>query len=168
MARKPLEQHILTSPNGKRDLGNREIAVIDIAKLVKPDAPPMPEKLGVKGATEWVKIWNAGYWLRPDQDYHWVEQIARYYDEIETFQKVIDEEGLTVQGYAGQTVAHPLLKEQTTRQSLINKALSTLGYSPSDRARLQLTELKAESLDKALANRINNPTVVESEVVDDW
>lgn len=107
--------------------------------------PPAPRGLGPRGRLEWRKIWTAGFWLKDEQDYHWVEMISRSYSDIEVFRKQIEEEGLVVTGYAGQPAAHPLIAEIRKCEATIQKCLSILGFSPTDRARLMLGEAKAQN-----------------------
>lgn len=144
MPPKPIERHMATSQNGKT-LGGRDLEVIDVGKLEPVTAPEPPEGLGDRGSVEWVKIWAAGKWLWPDQDYAWVEQAARAYDDLAEYRQVVASEGLTVEGYAGQTTAHPLIREMRACEETIRKCLSILGFSPTDRARLKLTELRGAS-----------------------
>jgi P27 family predicted phage terminase small subunit len=115
-------------------------------------APPAPEGLGARGSVEWNRIWQHGSWLQPDADYHWVAIICRAYDDLVAFRETVDAEGLTVTGYNGQTVAHPLIKEGRVCEQQIMKALSVLGFSPTDRARLGIQEATAR---KAIADLQN-------------
>jgi P27 family predicted phage terminase small subunit len=113
----------------------------------RPDhTVPVPARpLTGRGLEEWEKVWTAGFWLKRDQDYPWVEMIARAYSDIEVFRAKVEEDGLVVQGYAGQMTAHPLIAEIRKCETTIQKCLSILGFSPSDRARLAITEAKAQS-----------------------
>lgn len=146
------------STNGKT-LGGRDLEVRDVSAMEPVSAPPAPEGLGDRGALEWAKIWQAGRWLWPDQDYAWVEQVARAYDDLATFRAEVAVMGLTVEGYNGQTVANPLIAEMRRCEDTIRKCLSQLGFSPTDRARLKLTELKgASELQKLVNNAGNGPS----------
>lgn len=156
---KPIEQHIALSTNGKT-LGGRQLEVVDTSKMVAPKAPPMPDGLAERGQTEWLKVWQAGKWLWADQDYHWVEMIARAYDDIEQFRAKVNEEGLTVTGYNGQTVAHPLIAEIRKAEQSITRALSTIGFSPKDRAALKLAEVQGA---KGLNDLLNSPQTSKNE-----
>jgi len=147
----PIERMLARSSNG-RTLGGRELEVVDTSDMIAPRAPEPPEGLGIRGALEWQKIWQAGKWLWPDQDYAWVEQAARAYDDLATFRAKVEEDGLTVEGYNGQTVAHPLIAEMRRAEDTIRKCLSQIGFSPTDRARLKLTELKGASELQKLVN----------------
>lgn len=128
-----------------KTLGGRDLEVNDVSAMTAPAAPEPPEGLGARGQAEWRKVWTAGRWLWPDQDYHWTEQLARAYDDLDTFRAEVAAMGLTVEGYNGQTVANPLIAEMRKCEDTIRRCLSTLGFSPTDRARLKLTELKGAS-----------------------
>ena len=147
MARRPepLERQQRKARGDGRTPGGREIVKAAYTIVKREDAPPMPRGLKVRGRKEWTKIWSSGPWLNPDQDYAWVEMIARAYDDIDTFRARIVDDGLIVTGYAGQTVAHPLITEVRKAEAVIQKCLSILGYSPSDRARLGMAEVKKET-----------------------
>lgn len=147
----PIERMMARSSGGKT-LGGRELEVRDVGQMAPVQAPEAPEGLGDRGQLEWAKIWEAGRWLWPDQDYAWVEQTARAYDDLQIYRKVVSEEGLTVEGYNGQTTAHPLIAEMRKCEDTIRRCLSTLGFSPTDRARLKLTELKSAKTAQDLVN----------------
>jgi P27 family predicted phage terminase small subunit len=149
------------SVNGKT-LGGRDLEIRDVSTMEPVTAPPMPDGLQERGQLEWAKIWTAGRWLWPDQDYHLVEQIARAYDDLETFRAEVTRMGLTVEGYNGQTVANPLLKEMRALENGIRANLSLLGFSPSDRARLKLTELKADKTAQELLNNAGNQSQAQT------
>ena len=139
----PIEKMMTLSKGDGRTPGKREI---EVRSYTKHGGPPVtPADLGDRGVTEWEKVWDAGFWLKPDQDYHWVEMIARAYDDIETFRSRVQLDGLVVTGYNGQPAAHPLIAEIRKCESVIQKCLQVLGFSPTDRARLGLAEAKARS-----------------------
>lgn len=143
--------------------------------------PRRPVGLAQRGQREWVNIWVAGAsWLLPDRDYHWIEQIARAYDEIQEYRRLIRADGRVQHGSQGQPVAHPLIAEVRRLEDRIDKNLAELGLSPTAAARLGLAVVKTESkLDELAAKRADReraagqPTaetavVVEAEVIDEW
>lgn len=167
----PIERMQARSHNGKT-LGGRDLEVIDVSALEVVKAPPAPEGLAERGSAEWLKIWTAGKWLWPDQDYAWVEQVCRAYDDLSTFRTEVGG-NLTVEGYNGQMTAHPLIREMRACEDTIRKCLSQLGFSPTDRARLKLTELRgASELQKLVNNNGGGSSapgnVVESYVEGEW
>lgn len=149
-----------------------------------PGAQPVPRRpvgLADRGQREWVKIWAAGGgWLRPDRDYHWIEQIVRGYDEIAAYRRQIRKDGIVQKGSQGQPVSHPLIAEIRRLEERIDKNLSELGLSPAAFKRLELTEAKTVSkLDELAARRAkrataaadapaDGPKVVPGEVVEEW
>lgn len=143
---KPIERARATARNLTTKADGRPMPEIQGTIVKTVTVPDIPSGLGVRGEREWVNLWTAGSsWLAPQQDYPWVEMIARAWDEIEAFREKIDEDGLIQTGSMGQVIAHPLIAEIRRAESVIMKALSTLGFSPSDRARLGLAEIKAQS-----------------------
>lgn len=142
---KPIEKIRATQRDATHKADGREIARVEYTLPAAAGIPVAPDELGDRGTSEWEKVWSAGYWLSPDQDYHWVAMIATAYDEIEAYRRAILEEGTTVPGIHGATVAHPLISEIRKAQNVIIKALSQLGFSPTDRARLGLAEVKRQN-----------------------
>lgn len=153
--KEPLEIMAAKSPDGVTPGKRRLPARIQS----RPDhaVPAIPEGIHGRGEVEWVNIWTAGFWLKRDQDYHWVEMISQAYQDNEVFRARVQEDGLVVQGYAGQMTAHPLIAEMRKNDQLIQKCLSILGFSPTDRARLTITEAQAQNaLQKMIAESRGN------------
>jgi P27 family predicted phage terminase small subunit len=146
MARRaePIERMAMKARGDGRTPGGRELVKAN-PTIVRHEAKdlPAPRGIGRRGKVEWVKIWNTGFWLSPEQDYHWVEMIARAYDDIETFRKRVEDDGLIQKGSLGQPVAHPLIAEIRKCEATIRQCLSAIGFSPTDRARLGIMEAKA-------------------------
>jgi P27 family predicted phage terminase small subunit len=143
---KPIERKRLTGRTPDTDSGGRPLPAVRAA-IVKTEVIPVPpDDLGDRGLTEWGRIWTAGNsWLAPEQDYHWVGMVARAYDDIEQFRVKVKADGLIQFGSMGQVIAHPLIGEIRKCEAVIMKCLSTLGFSPSDRARLGLAEVQTAS-----------------------
>lgn len=119
--------------------------------------PDPPVALTGRGEVEWRNIWEAGFWLKRDQDYAWVEMVCQAYMDIEVFRATVRDQGLTVKGYApGQVVAHPLIAEIRKCEQTIQKCLSTLGFSPTDRAKLNILDIKARSAFEEFMDRVSS------------
>lgn len=153
--RTPIERMAARSPDGTTP-GHR--------KLLVPTSPTTPERsvpaapAGIpegRGMEEWEKVWTAGFWLKRDQDYHWVEMIARAYGDMERYRQEVEEMGLVVTGYAGQMVANPLLNEIRKLEQTIQKCLQILGFSPTDRAKLAIVESQAQNAVEAMIAKQN-------------
>lgn len=140
---KPVERLKAT----QRDATHKANGTVIAVREVTPDrtVPGAPTAVTGRGLEEWEKVWEAGFWLKRDQDYHWVEMIAQAYSDIAQFRARVEQDGLVQTGYAGQVVAHPLIAEIRKCEATIQKCLSVLGFSPTDRARLAITEAKAKT-----------------------
>lgn len=124
---------------GKRNLPAK------VTWSVDRTVPEAPAGLTGRGLVEWEKVWTAGWWLMRDQDYHWVEMIAWAYSDIEAWRSQIEAEGPITKGYAGQDAEHPLIGSIRKSQQTIQKCLQVLGFSPTDRAKLAITQNKART-----------------------
>ena len=140
----PIEKMAARSPDG-RTPGHRKLLVPTSPTVPERSIPELPVGVVGRGAVEWERIWTAGFWLKRDQDYHWVEMIVRAYGDIEVYRTEVISMGLTVTGYAGQVVANPLLNEIRKLEQTIQKCLQVLGFSPTDRAKLAIQEEKAQN-----------------------
>ena len=109
--------------------------------------PRMPKTLTSGLARrEWYKLWETGSrWLRPHEDYRWVQFVCEAYQDIEMFRERVGQEGLMIENYAHVMVANPLLATIAQREQVIMKCLQELGFSPRARAALGLAELKRQS-----------------------
>lgn len=139
----PIEKMARRSPDGVTP-GKRHLPT-PYRGAIERTVPEPPVPLSGRAEVEWRNIWEAGFWLKRDQDYPWVEMIARAYMDIETFREEVEKTGLIVKGYAGQMTANPLLAEIRKAEATIQKCLQVLGFSPTDRAKLAITEAKARN-----------------------
>ena len=134
----------------KRLLGNP-------GKAKLPDAPipgegvtvdgsiPKPPVLGQDGLDLWISIWTAGQnWLSPKSDVQLVTMLCQAFDEAEEIRRGIaigEIKRFYVVGN-GQQVTHPLVNQLKDLRVQITSWLSALGFSPTDRAKLGLVEVR--------------------------
>lgn len=143
---KPIERARATARNATHKADGRPLPAVREVITKTADVPPAPPGLGARGAAEWETIWSAGRaWLAPTQDYAWVEIVCRAWDDIDGFRAKVAADGLIQKGSMGQVIAHPLIASIRQAEGQIMKALSVLGFSPTDRARLGLAEIKRVS-----------------------
>lgn len=159
---KPIEQKMLLAKGDGRDPSGARVAYLAAHSAPVQRTGTVPEvsvPLGAKGAEMWQKLWSAGWWLHPAEDFTWLEQICQSYDAIEAFNAIIAAEGMTATGSMGQLIAHPLLAERNKAFQIIQKCLSQLGFSPTDRARLSLTEAQTMSIAQQMSkeSRVGQP-----------
>jgi P27 family predicted phage terminase small subunit len=154
----PIERKaILAKGDGRTPSG---VAIPDGMKLpiVRNEIPDCDVTLSPRGEQRWAELWTAGWWLKPEMDYPWVERICQAYDEIEVYRRAIRETGLLVAGSMGQQTANPLIAEVRRLEAGIRKDLSEIGFSPTARARLNLVETQAASKLQDMIAKANKGT----------
>lgn len=113
---------------------------------------PEPPPLGQDGITLWETIWTAGdKWLSPDSDMAMIVMMCQAQDEAEDIRRAM-RVGDIPRYYVlanGQQVTHPLVNQLKDLRTQITGWLAALGFSPTDRARLGLTEVRqSDALDE--------------------
>lgn len=150
---KPTEVH--------RALGNP-------SRLSLPDAPgpgdglpgvdgvPELPVLGERGSELWVELWSAGEsWLSPTVDRHVIEMLCQAADEAEDLRQKLTT-GEVDRFYVianGQHVTHPYVTQLKDLRVQMTAWLSALGFSPTDRARLGVGEVRRKDILDELAER---------------
>jgi P27 family predicted phage terminase small subunit len=106
---------------------------------------PTPPVLGQDGLDLWNSVWGAGKnWLSPTSDIQMITMMCQAYDESEDIRR-----GLAIgeikRYYVlnnGQQVTHPLVNQLKDLRVQITSWLAALGFSPTDRAKLGLSEVR--------------------------
>jgi P27 family predicted phage terminase small subunit len=147
---KPVERKRKTGNPGKRKLPAPRRA-----ELVPAGVPPAPEDLGPAGTQAWVRIWTAGAaWLSPTSDFDLLVLIAEAYDTRALIKQALETEpvfGTTDKGFIH---VHPGYAALRNTDALIARWLGLCGFTPSDRTRLGLAEVRRQSkLEALLAER---------------
>jgi hypothetical protein len=141
---KPIEQKRLTGNPGKRTLPDQKELVL------LPSAYDIPEPnrpLGSAGTELWERIWGMGQtWLSPQTDIELLLMTCEMVDErwnlrIKVLQDNRPEERKGLRDLERQLVAN----------------LSLLGFTPTDRSRLGVAEVKKISKLEALREQQNKP-----------
>lgn len=158
---KPIEQKILEGNLGKRPLPK------PVTKNDKSfDIPKTPTGLGKTGKIVWKQIWTAGQtWLNPEGDYALVKLLCEAADDYDRKRDAINK-GLVEEVYMtsnGSWANHPYVNNVKDLRIQITAWLSQLGFSPTDRARLGITENSALSPFDELERRRADRKVVNNE-----
>ncbi len=115
-----------------RDPGSdTEVVVLPMADAI----PEPPAELGLDGRAVWSKIWSEGIsWISPDSDWTIAVETCTLADDMAVARKRYR---ATSDPGDGRMVA--------SFSERLAKSLSLLGFSPTDRTRLGLAEVKRVS-----------------------
>lgn len=151
----------------KRALGNPGQRVLPDAPglgegLAGVDALPSVPVLGVDGEILWAHVWQAGKsWLSPDSDQTIITLLCQAQDEHEEIRRLLWS-GEIERYYTtanGQMVTHPLVTQLANLRTQMTAWLAALGFSPADRSRLGLAEVRVrDEMDELMKRRNDRAT----------
>ena len=145
---KPTEKKRKAGNPGKRKLPE-PVSIVP----AQPAAPLPPAGLGAAGSLAWRRAWDAGSdWLAPG-DVTLLELLCRQIDEITRWQEIVDGEGVTFTTRGGMIRVHPAVGQIRELEQRVVTNLGLCGFTPADRARLGLTEVRKLSGLAELASR---------------
>jgi P27 family predicted phage terminase small subunit len=153
---KPVEVKRALGNPGKRPLPDAPTPDTGMPAAKKiPDAPV----LGADGRLLWEQIWIAGKtWLSPAADSHIITMLCQTHDEAEDIRRAIAI-GEVPRFYKlpnGSFVTHPLVVQLKDCRTQATAWLAAIGFSPADRARLGLGEVRqSDEFDELNARRAN-------------
>jgi len=121
------------------------------------DTPTAPD-LGIHGIELWHHVWLAGRtWLAPESDRTIITLLCQAQDEAESIRYRI-ESGEIERFYTtanGQMVTHPLVTQLANLRAQMTAWLAAIGFSPADRSRLGLAEVRVrDELDELQRRRV--------------
>jgi P27 family predicted phage terminase small subunit len=95
-----------------------------------------PEDLKDDGLKLWAAVFNRATWLDPELDGHLVAQAARFADDLKNARDEIAKSGRYVLIPNGSLIRSAAVVDVEKLTISLNAALSALGLTPTDRARL--------------------------------
>jgi P27 family predicted phage terminase small subunit len=118
---------------------------------------PASPDLGEAGQALWDHVWDAGrQWLAPESDRTIITKLCQAEDEHEEIRQLLTS-GEVQRFYVtanGQMVTHPLVTQLQTIRTQMTAWLAAIGFSPSDRSRLGLAEVRVrDELDELQRRR---------------
>jgi hypothetical protein len=136
---KPIEQKRLAGNPGKRPLPNGTLALLPSTfEIIEPHRP-----LGTPGKELWEKVWNLGNtWVSPNSDAEILLITCELLDERWNLRISVMRDGRPEDRKALRDLDRQLIQN-----------LSLLGFSPTDRSRLGVAEVKARSKLEELKQR---------------
>jgi hypothetical protein len=126
---KPLEQKLLTGT-----LRPDRLPKSSIVLTKHPNKPLSPDSLQDAGKVFWDRVWETN-WVSQSSDYHLALITAETFDERERVKKAL----------AADPADRRLRVTLRELDKQLISSLSLLGYTPSDRSRLGVAEIKAET-----------------------
>jgi hypothetical protein len=124
------------------------------------EIPTPPEGLGQAGLEFWRVIFTRADWLDPELDGPLVEQAARFSDDLKAARDEVAKHGRYFQIPNGSLVRAAAVVDIEKLTISQNAAISALGITPTDRARLgllvgkhqdELTELEARRIKRQIS-----------------
>lgn len=156
---KPIEQHRALGNPSKKSLPG---APLPGAGLPATSGVPTPPPLGIDGRDLWDSVWVAGAsWLSPASDAHLVTLLCQAHDEAEQIRRAlaIGEVSRTYVLPNGSHVTHPFVNQLKELRSQMTAWLAALGFSPADRARMAIGEVRQpdvlDDLERRRMERLN-------------
>jgi hypothetical protein len=138
---KPIEQQRKLGNPGKRALP----AISSVIALPAADGiPPVLRPLMREGQRLWNRVWSEGaVWLSPNTDIELVQMLAETMEEREALRAYV----LSGEGEWRDRIALRNIDDQ------IKSMLSALGFTPVDRTRMGVAEVRSMSKLEALQAR---------------
>lgn len=152
---KPVEQHRLAGNPSKKQLPSAPLPGEGLQQTT--GVPPLP-LLGEAGEALWNHVWVAGKsWLSPESDRTIVTLLCEAHDDYATIRALV-ESGEIPRFYVtanGQMVTHPLITQLQALRAQMTSWLAAIGFSPADRSRLGLAEVRVrDELDELNQRRV--------------
>lgn len=152
---KPVETHRAAGNPSKKKLPDAPMPGKGLGAV---DGVPTPPSLGEDGLILWSATWQAGRsWLSPTVDFTLIKMLCEAHDEHEEIRRQLST-GIIERFYAtsnGQLVTHPLVTQLGNLRTQMTAWLAALGFSPSDRSRLGLAEVRVrDELDDLSKRRV--------------
>ena len=126
----PVEKKRMLGNPGKRALPGDDVIVLHAGRV------PAPEDLGAAGRALWSRVFDEGeIWISPRLDLSVLERTCRALDRAQVLEQEF---------YADPTNRQIVMSINET-DKVIFSGLGLLGFTPSDRAKLGLAEVKRQS-----------------------
>jgi hypothetical protein len=126
----PVEKKRLLGNPGKRALPGEDAVVLQSGR-VEP-----PEDLGNAGLRLWERVFGEGeIWISPRLDVELLERTCRALDRLVVLDRLFEED----------PAERKTVMSINETEKLLASNLGLLGFTPADRARLGLAEIKRQS-----------------------
>lgn len=134
---KPVERKRKAGNPGKRPLPDPVSLVPALQGIPDP-----PERLATAGVVVWRRCWDAGRDWLTEGDITVLEVACHQIDEIVRWEELLEEAGLTFETRGGFIRVHPAVAQIRELEQHVVANLGLCGFTPADRSRLGLTEVR--------------------------
>lgn len=111
----------------------------------------VPVGLGIAGSEVWAQVLEScGSWVAPS-DLLALRHLCELMDEIAVMRAQVEREGRVLASPNGAAQSHPLLAHIRDLNKQVQGLFCSFGLTPSDRGRIGLGEVQAQSKIEALA-----------------
>lgn len=145
-----------TPTERKRKLGNpgkRALPEASNVVALPPVADDVPAQLGPAGRAVWELVIDQCKWLA-ESDRPTLVMLCEKFDRRQDFMARLEASDPVLYTDKGYAYPNPLVGMLSTLETEIARLLSALGLTPTDRTRLGVAEVKAQSnLEKLLQRR---------------
>lgn len=145
---KPVEKKRAEGNKGHKKLPEKKYQE---DKITRDNLPKPPSHFKTETIDMWNRIWLGGSkWLKIDRDFISIQLFCDAWEEYSYLRRMlklgsqaggVDRVINTEKGYP---VQHPYVSQLKQAKVDINTQMSSLGFTPSDFARLQISEMNAE------------------------
>jgi P27 family predicted phage terminase small subunit len=142
---KPVEQKRALGNPGQRRLPDLRHVVSMASAHLEP-----PLECGPAGAQVWSKVLSECRWVG-QSDLLALQDLCVLVDERHVMREKVNVEGLVLVSHTGSFQAHPLLSHIRDLTKQIHALFASMGLTPSDRGRIGLGEVQAQSKIEQLA-----------------
>lgn len=147
---KPVEQKRALGNPGQRRLPELKQVVALVPATLEP-----PLECGPAGAQVWSKVLSECRWVGRS-DLLALQDLCVLVDERDAMRKKVEAEGTVLVSHTGSFQAHPLLSHIRDLTKQIHGLFASMGLTPSDRGRIGLGEVQAQSKIEQLAAKRRN------------
>jgi hypothetical protein len=162
----PIEQKRLKGSRIRNGLQAQPMSSSALALVDMAVVPSVPEGFGLVGTSYWQVLWTGGRrHLSELHDTPLMTRLCKNFDKIAELELWLgkDVERRWYTSPNGQVVTHPAVKQIEQMDAQNTAWMSLMGFTPSDRARLGLQEIRvANELDQY---RQRKSSVVDTEAV---
>lgn len=153
---KPVEMHRLEGNPSKKQLPDAPFAGEGLASV---EGIPFAPDLDAEGLALWNHVWQAGRtWLSPESDRTIVTMLCEAQDDYSLIRQMVAS-GEIPRFYVtanGQMVTHPMVVQLQNLRAQMTSWLAAIGFSPADRSRLGLAEVRVrDELDELQRRRVD-------------